>query len=173
MEDGHWFDDSSLELLAEMTRQLKDAPVCLLATSRYKDNGTKPLLVKEALITENAIASVSFDLKFLQPEALRAFVVNRLKGDIDNEFFELLMRSTNGNPFYAEQILEYFSESGLLELENGTWHIRDKSIKVSSSINSVLMARIDRLSALVKETCLLYTSPSPRDRTRSRMPSSA
>ena len=37
-----------------------------------------------------------------------------------------------------------------------------------------------RLSAYVKEskfvlieTCLLYTSPSPRDRTRSRMPSSA
>ena len=25
----------------------------------------------------------------------------------------------------------------------------------------------------VAETCLLYTSPSPRDRTRSRMPSSA
>ena len=25
----------------------------------------------------------------------------------------------------------------------------------------------------VHETCLLYTSPSPRDRTRSRMPSSA
>ena len=25
----------------------------------------------------------------------------------------------------------------------------------------------------VDETCLLYTSPSPRDRTRSRMPSSA
>ena len=24
-----------------------------------------------------------------------------------------------------------------------------------------------------KDTCLLYTSPSPRDRTRSRMPSSA
>ena len=27
--------------------------------------------------------------------------------------------------------------------------------------------------AKVNETCLLYTSPSPRDRTRSRMPSSA
>ena len=26
---------------------------------------------------------------------------------------------------------------------------------------------------LVNNTCLLYTSPSPRDRTRSRMPSSA
>ena len=28
-------------------------------------------------------------------------------------------------------------------------------------------------SELRKEGCLLYTSPSPRDRTRSRMPSSA
>ena len=27
--------------------------------------------------------------------------------------------------------------------------------------------------ALTGTTCLLYTSPSPRDRTRSRMPSSA
>ena len=30
----------------------------------------------------------------------------------------------------------------------------------------------ERLSACL-QTCLLYTSPSPRDRTRSRMPSSA
>ena len=29
------------------------------------------------------------------------------------------------------------------------------------------------LHSLTKHTCLLYTSPSPRDRTRSRMPSSA
>ena len=32
--------------------------------------------------------------------------------------------------------------------------------------------RIDSLQ-LAGRTCLLYTSPSPRDRTRSRMPSSA
>ncbi len=152
MEDGHWFDDSSQELIRETVRQLKEVPVTLLVTSRYKDDGTKPLLAPKELLKEQNIATVDFDLKFLQPDALKAFVINRLKGEIDKEFSDLLIRSTNGNPFYAEQILEYFSESGLLELENGVWHIRDKSIKVSSSINSVLMARIDRLSALVKET---------------------
>ena len=31
----------------------------------------------------------------------------------------------------------------------------------------------DRYYNFEKKTCLLYTSPSPRDRTRSRMPSSA
>ena len=34
---------------------------------------------------------------------------------------------------------------------------------------AVLIGRCDRAD----EFCLLYTSPSPRDRTRSRMPSSA
>ena len=32
---------------------------------------------------------------------------------------------------------------------------------------------VDRESAKSRKNCLLYTSPSPRDRTRSRMPSSA
>ena len=32
---------------------------------------------------------------------------------------------------------------------------------------------LDAVSIAVPTTCLLYTSPSPRDRTRSRMPSSA
>ena len=31
----------------------------------------------------------------------------------------------------------------------------------------------DELSFILTDSCLLYTSPSPRDRTRSRMPSSA
>ena len=32
---------------------------------------------------------------------------------------------------------------------------------------------MERLDDIKRQTCLLYTSPSPRDRTRSRMPSSA
>ena len=37
----------------------------------------------------------------------------------------------------------------------------------------VLLGRVDRRAEEVLSDCLLYTSPSPRDRTRSRMPSSA
>ena len=36
-----------------------------------------------------------------------------------------------------------------------------------------LLARISHRLERLYNTCLLYTSPSPRDRTRSRMPSSA
>ena len=37
----------------------------------------------------------------------------------------------------------------------------------------VVDVTIDTDFSVAAETCLLYTSPSPRDRTRSRMPSSA
>ena len=38
---------------------------------------------------------------------------------------------------------------------------------------SLLLSESRRLEAELASRCLLYTSPSPRDRTRSRMPSSA
>ena len=49
---------------------------------------------------------------------------------------------------------------------------------VRSNINDVAMdwdgfRLLDHTYSDVISTCLLYTSPSPRDRTRSRMPSSA
>ena len=48
---------------------------------------------------------------------------------------------------------------------------------VERGVARVVLARPDKRNAqnkaMLYEICLLYTSPSPRDRTRSRMPSSA
>ncbi|MEM1320654.1 MAG: tetratricopeptide repeat protein [Bacteroidota bacterium] len=152
LEDGHWYDDSSKAFLEEFIRQISAFPILLLVTSRYDDDGTKPLLIPEELLGKNQIPFGEIDLNILSDEALLDFAEVKLKGQVHRELYELLLRTTNGNPFYLEQILEYFVESNLLELIDGEWHIKDKSIKVSSSINSILMARVDRLSTLVKET---------------------
>ena len=42
-----------------------------------------------------------------------------------------------------------------------------------SSVESAITAMKEGAFHYVPKPCLLYTSPSPRDRTRSRMPSSA
>jgi len=41
------------------------------------------------------------------------------------------------------------------------------------AIGGIRATHSDKGKILVSQSCLLYTSPSPRDRTRSRMPSSA
>ena len=50
--------------------------------------------------------------------------------------------------------------------------IRKLSAAFRNSSGGGLIERFEEISKLLF-TCLLYTSPSPRDRTRSRMPSSA
>ena len=61
----------------------------------------------------------------------------------------------------------FFSDSGISER-----NLIIESNKELLEENQRLMDENKKLSESIKN-CLLYTSPSPRDRTRSRMPSSA
>ena len=55
------------------------------------------------------------------------------------------------------------------------WYFTDLPEKVVGIIEDDLKDKFDTemKDSLLYRSCLLYTSPSPRDRTRSRMPSSA
>ena len=152
LEDGHWYDDDSKAFLAAFARQINRYPILLLVTSRYLDDGSKPKILSFKQLTRFQIPEIEIDLNILQPQALRRFAEIWLRAPISDELYELLYRSSNGNPFYTEQILEYFSESKLLKQVGDAWDIKDPNIKITNSINSILMARIDRLSSLVKET---------------------
>ena len=62
-------------------------------------------------------------------------------------------------------------------LQNAAEHegqTRDKTIlaKILGSIPE-LRQKVQEISPVIVEICLLYTSPSPRDKRQSRMPSSA
>ena len=48
-----------------------------------------------------------------------------------------------------------------------------KSYKDAMDAMKTLKGKIKKPTGFKAKACLLYTSPSPRDRTRSRMPSSA
>ena len=51
-------------------------------------------------------------------------------------------------------------------------HLTDSSGRVTSHLTGLLHRNVNFLSMGIKP-CLLYTSPSPRDKRQSRMPSSA
>ena len=62
-----------------------------------------------------------------------------------------------------------------LELEYyGDRQIRPElKLSVPRSVQATILRRFKTALAICRNTCLLYTSPSPRDMRRSRMPSSA
>ena len=152
LEDGHWLDDNSKELLQELVKRLGNTPIALLITSRYLDDGEKPTIIKANGNEKANLRFLEIDLQPLTADSIRDFAEIKLKGAISEEFFGLLIRIGNNNPFYIEQILEYFKENDLLLESDDGWNIKDENIKLSNSINAILTARIDRLSAVVKET---------------------
>ena len=152
LEDGHWFDKSSIEFLKKFTARLRQYPIFILISSRYLDDGSKVQLIPKEELKRQHVPILQIELETLPPESLQHFVESKLGSEVSPNLLELLQRSTNGNPFYLEQILEYFVESQLLENKEGAWTITDPNVVVSGSINAILMARVDRLSNLVKET---------------------
>ena len=80
VEDGHWMDDSSVELLHELVRRISHLPIWVLTTSRYLDDGTKPKIVSERLLKELKLPKLEIDLKFLTEEAIREFAESSLGG---------------------------------------------------------------------------------------------
>ena len=79
-------------------------------------------------------------------------------------FFEADLTSDTINNF--KDIVAFRGASKELRFETRT----DNSVRVQSNMTT---SGDNFNSATIGDTCLLYTSPSPRDRTRSRMPSSA
>ena len=84
-------------------------------------------------------------------------------------FFEINTIQTVGRERASRndisKILEKYQKTSLLSLDLN--YIQSEVEKVAW-IKKVIIRRV-----LPSTFCLLYTSPSPRDRTRSRMPSSA
>lgn len=150
LEDAHSLDENSLGLLNQIIRRLEYLPMMILAVARYQDDGSKPEIFKPAQI--GRIPLLEVNLKAFTREEVFQFTTTQLSRKISDEFLELLIRVTNGNPFYLEQVLQYFSENRLLKEENGLLTVKDSEVKVSDSLQSILMARIDKLSNLVKET---------------------
>jgi len=94
-----------------------------------------------------------------------------IKGDIRDQL-RTLLESREGLQIQATAVAlaERRVESTRIFLDEGRAETRD----LLEAQDDLLSAQNALTSALVDyRVCLLYTSPSPRDRTRSRMPSSA
>ena len=87
----------------------------------------------------------------------------KLKQLIENTHFSM-----------AQQDVRYYLNGLLLEIENNIFRaVATDGHRLAFSQDILNDTIISKSVIVPRKGCLLYTSPSPRDRTRSRMPSSA
>ena len=153
LEDGHWLDEASHELLTALTRQTKQQPLLIVLTSRYADDGSRP----EYTLTSDT-STLILELTTLTTKALANLAQTIVGTPIDPPLQHLLWTKSQANPFFAQQILYYLQENGWLQLETREGqHITHLATAANTldllptTLNTLLVARLDRLTTSVKE----------------------
>ena len=124
LEDLHWADPASLDLLRHVGPHLRHWPLLLLATYRVDELTPShpfaqqlPALVREA-------DGQRLDLRRLDPDALRALVAARYRSRREQDEDRLvayLERHAEGNPFFATELLRTLEEEALLRQDDDGW----------------------------------------------------
>jgi class 3 adenylate cyclase/tetratricopeptide (TPR) repeat protein len=148
IEDGHWFDSDSAAAVTVLMRNIASSPILLLVTSRYNDDGSAPR------IDLDDVPEINVRVNNLAEGDLAAFAEARTGGQLSGQLQQLLVEKTRGNPFFAQQMLLYFTDHDMLEQSDDGWRMRPDALHQSAlpeTISAMLIARIDRLSQRVKD----------------------
>ncbi len=147
IEDIQWLDDASLDLLEILTRRIENYPLIILACSRFSDDGSRP-----ELKADDDVPRYSIILEELPGAATRVLIEDRLGGKVNDELAGYIQTRTEGNPFYTEQFCLYLQENNIIEARDKQYHIVKEPTDIPTDINMIIISRIDRLSADLKET---------------------
>jgi DNA-binding CsgD family transcriptional regulator len=116
LEDLHWSDPASLDLLRRLGREVDRLPLLLVATYRHEEVGRQhplytllPVLVREARATR-------LELRPLEAPDLRALVRARyaLPANDLNRLVAYLQSRAEGNPFFIGELLRALEDERVL-----------------------------------------------------------
>ena len=105
LEDLHWADASTLDLLAFLSPGLAEARVLLLGTYRTEEVGPGDPLQRLASGVIGARAAVSLELDPLDRDAVGALVRASSESPPPERLVDVIFARSEGNPLFAKQLL--------------------------------------------------------------------
>jgi tetratricopeptide (TPR) repeat protein len=153
LDDLHWADASSLNLLLHLARHTRSSRILLLGTYRDLDVGRHhPLedairdLTREDLMERVTVRRLERD------DTCRLIAATLGIGLPPPAFVELIHDRTDGNPFFVQQVVRELAEHGKVPASSDVWDDhRLKTIEVPESIRSAVGRRLSRLSPDAQE----------------------
>jgi class 3 adenylate cyclase/tetratricopeptide (TPR) repeat protein len=147
IEDFHWVDTSSLELIEALFRLVEAHRVLFILVFRpgYADTGER--IVKS--IRENYPTHwTKIDLDPLSDAESDTLLSNLLQiRGLPHNLRDQILQRAGGNPFFLEEVVRSFIDEGAVVLEKGEYRVTDriKQVVIPQSIHALIMTRIDRL----------------------------
>ncbi|MCU0486280.1 MAG: AAA family ATPase [Anaerolineales bacterium] len=153
LEDIHWADDRSLDLLDRLLSALPDCRLLVICL-------TRPGLYERRPDWGSGQAySSRLDLQPLSVRHSRILVdeiLQRVK-DPPQELREILAREAEGNPFYLEELVKMLLDQGVIQRDSqvdAPWQVeleRLQGMKLPDTLAGVIQARLDGLPEAEKD----------------------
>lgn len=158
-DDLQWADQASIDLLIHLLGATEEAPVLFFCAFR-PERQSPAWRFKQ-------IAEANFPHRYTEIvlEPLDERDTDRLVSellhitDLPSELHALILRKTEGNPYFVEEVVHTLIEQGVIRQDSDAlvWDTSTEvsDIRIPDSIQALLMARIDRLDRQAKETLQL------------------
>jgi class 3 adenylate cyclase/tetratricopeptide (TPR) repeat protein len=143
IEDTHWIDDTSRELLDLMIDRTSCLPVLMIIT--FRPEFAAPWAGRPHVTL--------LSLSRLQPTQRAEMIAHLTEGkELPAEVAEQVMYRSDGIPLFIEELTKAVVESGLLTDAGGRYTVTAPlpALAIPMTLNASLLARIDRL-AMVRE----------------------
>jgi predicted ATPase len=143
VEDVHWLDPTSRELLERVVARVHELPMMLLLTARPEFRS--PWSEAECAMLR---------LSRLHAEQATQMVHHVTGGKtLPAAVLDTIVARTDGVPLFIEELTKTVLESGLLEERDDTYALRGPmpELAVPNTLQDSLMARLDRLPEAAKE----------------------
>jgi len=144
IEDLHWIDKSSEDVLKELLDSITGARIFLIFTYRSEYMHIWGAKSYHSQVNLNRLSNL---------ESL-AMVSHLLSSEsIDGELEDLILEKTEGVPFFIEEFIRTLKDLKIIDRRDGQYAIvKDiRKITIPSTIQDVIMARVDALPEGAKE----------------------
>ncbi|HWH85083.1 MAG TPA: adenylate/guanylate cyclase domain-containing protein [Burkholderiaceae bacterium] len=157
LEDWHWADASSAELLEHLLALAAKVPILFVVAGRPDEQGAAASLMR-ALASNRLLDGLhrSLEVQPLPEGAARTLISSLLGGgSLPPLLQDRLTRQAEGNPFYLGELVRVLVSAQAIQRDpdSGTWQITEHSREVDlpDSIEGVILARVDRLADDAKQ----------------------
>ncbi len=150
LEDLHWADEASLDLLEFLMETLKQTPFIVVAVSR-PITGTPVEQIQSWSQLHLAEKSSQVVLKNLSNDQSQDLLQKLIAiENFPEGLRQKIIQNAEGVPLYLEEILHMLIDKGILQSENGVWRVASKdyltALEVPDSVQGLILARFDRLN---------------------------
>lgn len=148
LEDLHWSDQATLDLLRALARRLSAWRVLVIVT--FRDNELTPHqpLHRVLPVLVREVRPLRFDLRPLRIEAVQRLTADRYRLPPDDEarLVQHLMQFSEGNPFYLEELLRTLEHEQIVQPNCAGWKVANLTkAQVPPLVRQLIDDRVARL----------------------------